>query len=87
MTTTWSQVRYWLAVSASLWLAVLIIPSGLAMGGPRGVVGWSVLALMVAAPIAIWWTRWGKIAAVVQYAYLGALSLAALAVAWATLST
>jgi hypothetical protein len=76
-------MRYWCALAASLCLAALIIPSGLAMGGPNGPIGWSALALLLAPPVTIWWTRHqAKVAAFVQY---GSLFLFLLVVGSATL--
>jgi hypothetical protein len=53
------------------------------MGGPNGSVGWVALAVVLASPIALWWTRWGKAAAPLQYGYL---FLFVLAVGWAALA-
>jgi hypothetical protein len=68
---TWPQMRYWFALSASLCLAVLIIPGGLAMGGPNGLAGWTAFVVLLVAPITLWWTRHrAKAGAFVQYGYL-----------------
>jgi hypothetical protein len=80
MRTSWPHVRYWLALSASLFFAFIIIAAGFAMGGPRGFFGWSLVALLLITPVGLWWTRWGNAAALIQYAYL-VLSTAYLA--WA----
>ena len=70
-------MRYWCALAASLCLAVLVIPAGIAMGGPNGVVGWAALAVLLAAPIMIWSTRHhGKASVFVQYGYLILFALA-----------
>jgi hypothetical protein len=76
---TWSQVRYWLALSVSCGLAMLILPSGLAMGGPRGIVGWTIAAALFVAPVAIWWTKGTRIGSVCQHI---CLALASLSVVW-----
>lgn len=77
MVRTWPDMRYWCALAASLCLAVLVIPGGLAMGGPNGAAGWATLAILLAAPITIWWTRHrGKASAFVQYGYLLLFALA-----------
>jgi hypothetical protein len=77
MVRTWPQMRYRCALAASVSLAVLVISSGLAMGGPNGFIGWAALAVLVVAPIAIWWTRYqAKAGAFVQYGYLVLFALA-----------
>jgi len=79
---SWPQLRYWCALSASLAFAALTIPSGLALGGPDGPIGWFALGVLLVSPMAIWWTRWGKAAAPLQNGYL---ILAVLAVVSAAL--
>jgi hypothetical protein len=69
MASQWPQLRYWTAISVSLVLA-LVMPGGLAMGGPADPVGWAALVVTVVSPLIIWWTRWDRAAAVVQYGYL-----------------
>lgn len=72
--------RYWLALSVSLILLVLMI-GGLSMGGPSGMTGWGIFGSALIAPIALWWTRDGPLGTVLQYGYL---LLATLLVGWAT---
>ncbi len=76
---TWSQIRYWLALSVSFCLAMLIMPSGLAMGGPRGTVGWMTAAVLLITPVAIWWTKGTRIGSICQHL---CLALALLSIAW-----
>jgi hypothetical protein len=77
MVRTWPQTRFWCALITSLCLAVLVIPSGLMMGGPNGAVGWLALAVLIAAPATIWWTRHhDKASPIFQYGYLFLVSLA-----------
>lgn len=75
MVRTWSQIRYWLALSALFCLAMLIMPSGLAMRGPRGTVGWTTAVVLLITPAAIWWskgTNIGSICQIIMY-YLSTL--------------
>jgi hypothetical protein len=61
MSSAWPTIRYWAALCASL-LLTLAAFSGLGMGGPRGAIGWTVFALCLTAPVAIWLTRWNRAA-------------------------
>lgn len=69
MTLAWPNIRYWSALCASL-LFALIAFSGLGMGGPKDAMGWTVFVLCLAAPIAVWWTRWNRAALWPQYLML-----------------
>lgn len=40
------------------------------MGGPKDAMGWTVFVLCLAAPIAVWWTRWNRAALWPQYLML-----------------
>jgi hypothetical protein len=49
---TLTVAPYWLALAVSLLLLVLM-SGGLSMGGLRGVMGWSIFAFVLVAPIAL----------------------------------
>lgn len=82
MTSSWTNIRYWAAICASLLLA-LIAFSGLGMGPSSGL-GWTVFALCLAAPVAVWWTRWSRAARWLQYIALALVALIIIYVAAVT---
>lgn len=72
-------MRYRLALTAWVCWALLVIPSGMAMGGPEDPVGWTIFAALLIIPVGIWWTKGTRIGAFCQSL---SLALAAIPLAW-----
>jgi len=65
MAIRWPAFRYGAALTVSITYAMLVL-GGFGMGGPQAVFGWAMLALFISLPILVWWTKDGRVAAVVQ---------------------